>query len=236
MDRIMTYNVSKNLTLDVELSKTKDYKTCLDAIEYLRLSGIVEHAAGNCIAMSDLIQHTLQEFGISSRIVECKLVVARRDNGKLVEFRYLGFNGTSVNSEFIDTHAVVVTETEIPMLIDLSISHMFTSGKTWLVERIKENDEKVISRIDIPDGVLTYSHKKSIRLLGLHQNNILDRIEIDRQTKKTLTFMHKILIVLGVLSVFNFTMNSLMLHSRYTVTIPIMQEIKNEVINKENTQ
>lgn len=226
----MAYNVSKNLTLDVELSKTEEYKTCLEAIEYLRLSGIIEHAAGNCIAMCDLMQHTLQEFGISSRIVECKLVMSRKENGKVVEFRYIGFNGTSVNTEYIDTHVVIVTETAIPMLIDLSISHMLLNGRTWIVERVKSDDKKVVSTIEFPECNITYSYKKSIRLLGLHQNNLLDRLNVETETKNKISLIQRILIVLGTIAVINFGLNTTMLYVKFNVTAPAVQEIRNEVI------
>jgi len=226
----MIYNVSKNLTLDVELSKTKDYKICLDAIEYLRLSGMVEHAAGNCIAMSDLIQHTLREFNISSRMVECKLVMAAKDQGKITEFKYMGFNGTSLNSKFVDTHVVIVTETDIPMIIDLSISHMLTNGRTWIVERLVSDEPEILTKIDLPECTITYSHKKTIRLLGLHQTTLVERVEQELQTRKKLTTIQKIMIVLGIITVINFALNTSILVLKYTVTAPTILEIKDEVV------
>lgn len=213
----------------MELCNTQDYKTCLDAIEYLRTSGIINNAAGNCIAMSDLLQHTLRELKISSRLVECKLVVQIKNNQNQTEFRYLGFNGSSLTSGFLDTHVVVVTETKIPMLIDLSISHMLPNNRVFVIERVISSETDIITKINFSECSLTYTHKKTIRLLGLHQTTLVDRIASELQTKKKLNFIYLAIIFLGMFTLFNFVMNSSMLYLRYNVTLPIIQEIKNEV-------
>lgn len=181
----MTYSINKNLTTDSELLKDPDYQTCLTAIELLRSSGMVEHAAGNCIAMSELFQHTLKEVGINSRLIECKLVVSI-DTSIGKELRYVGFDGADRSNSHVDTHVVIVTETKIPMLIDLSISHMLIGGRVWVMERMISIDLDVLAKITFKDCTLTYSVKKSPRLLGLHQTTLIDRISQEQQIKKTL--------------------------------------------------
>lgn len=215
----MTYIINKNLTTDAELLKDADYQTCLAAIEMLRISGMVEHAAGNCIAMSELFQHTLKEVGINSRLIECKLVMSIDTvgaNGIVKELRYLGFNGADRSSSHVDTHVVIVTETKIPMLIDLSISHILTRGRTWVMERLVSNNPDVISKITFNDCSLTYSVKKSPRLLGLHQTTLIERIIQEQQIKKSISFMKKIVTVIAVIAIFNFTLNISILTLKYT--------------------
>lgn len=222
----MTYTSSKNLTIDQELLNSEDYKTCITAIEYLRLSGMVEHAAGNCIAMADLLQHTLREFSIPNRIVECKLVMTIKNSGNVKEFRYVGFNGSTLNSQFVDTHVVVVTDTRIPMVIDLSISHMLSNGRVWVVERLLSDDPEIITKINFPECSITYSHKKMIRLLGLHQTTLLQRISEEIETKKKLSFIQKITIVLGIFAFINFSLNSSLLIMKYNSSNLVAEEIK----------
>jgi len=211
----MTYNLNKNLTTDKELLADAEYQTCLTAIELLRISGMMQHAAGNCIAISEIFQHTLKEVGISSRIVECKLVMSIINSGTGKELRYLGFNGIDTTAGHVDTHVVLVTETKIPMLIDLSISHLLIGERIWVIERVISNDPDVISKITFKDSTLTYSAKKSPRLLGLHQTTLLERISQEQKIKKNISFMRGIIIAIGIFTLINFTLNTSILTLKY---------------------
>lgn len=212
----MSYNLNKNLTTDKELLADADYQTCLTAVEMLRISGMVQHAAGNCIAMSELFQHTLREVGISSRLLECKLVMAITNNGTGKELRYLGFNGIDNTAGFVDTHVVLITETKIPMLIDLSIAHMLLGERIWVMERVLSTDPDVISKITFNDSTLTYSTKKAPRLLGLHQTTLLERITQELQIKKSIAFLKRAVMVITTLAIINFTLNISILTLKYT--------------------
>jgi hypothetical protein len=211
----MTYNLNKNLTTDKELLADTEYQACLTAIEMLRISGMMQHVAGNCIATSELFQHTLREVGISSRMVECKLIISIVNSGTGKELRYLGFNGIDTTAGYVDTHVVLITETKIPMLIDLSIAHLLTGERLWVMERVVSNDPDIISKITFKDSTLTYSVKKSPRLLGLHQTTLLERISQEQQTKKNISFMKKIIIAIGIFTLVNFTLNTSMLTLKY---------------------
>jgi hypothetical protein len=203
----MTYNIDKNLTLDTELLETDDYKICVAAIEQLRLSGMIVNSAGNCIAMADLMQHTLKEFNISSRLIECKLIMRVNLVGNKTELRYTGFNGTSLTPDFVDTHVVVITDTKIPMIIDLSITHMLSHGRVWIIERLHSDDPDVIAKISFPECSLTYAHKKTIRLLGLHQTTLLERMTSEKSIKTKISFMEKIAYALIIFTFINFCIN-----------------------------
>jgi hypothetical protein len=207
----MTYNINSNLTLDTELHETKDYKLCIEAIEQLRLSGMITNAAGNCIAMADIVQHTLKELGISSRLIECKLIVNVDIGGNKNELRYVGFNGTSLSPDFIDTHVAVITDTKIPMIVDLSITHMLPNRRLWVVERLCSDNPDTITKVTFPDCALTYLHKKTIRLLGLHQTTILERMINENAIKNKISFMEKIAWTLIIFTFVNFFINTSLL-------------------------
>jgi hypothetical protein len=212
----MSYDLEKNITIDVELRNSPEYQQCLEAINLLKKSGMVYEAAGNCIAMSELFQHSLKELGINSKLVECKLVLKEKRENGVLELKYIGFDLGSKNEDFIDTHVVVITETSIPMLIDLSISHMLPKGRVWVIERIVSNDVDTIAMIDLPDCKLTYSYKRTPKLLGLHQKNILQRLEDERDTKNKLNVIQKISFALIVFTFINFTLNMSLIGIKFT--------------------
>lgn len=198
----------KNFTLDNELANDADYKVCLDIINFLTKTGVIHHVAGNCIAAADLFQQSLKEYNISSRMVECKVIITKKDTNKIKNLTFVGFDSKSSAVGLIDTHVIVITETKLPMIIDLSIGDSLPSGRSWVVERLSPNvDPDIISKIDYPECSLSYSIKKMPRLLGLHQTSILDRLSQEINLKKRLSFLQSILIILGVLTFVNFTLN-----------------------------
>jgi hypothetical protein len=55
--------------------------------------------------------------------------------------------------------------------------------------------------------MVTYHHKKNIKLPALHQKNLIERIEDEKAIAKKITFLQKVVIAIICFSFVNFTLN-----------------------------
>ena len=96
-----------------------------EIIDDLIHSGILRFGSGYCLSMSDVILKLLHKEGINAQLVECNLMVMMKSPPGLILVGYKGFMDNTLNSgQKIDNHVVCITKTKIPILIDLSISHI----------------------------------------------------------------------------------------------------------------
>lgn len=171
---------------------------------------VVNRLQGNCIGAADIVQNLLSFYGIESKIVECQLF-AIKENKDIKEFCFVGFNAVGLNPANVDTHVVVITLTEEPIMIDASIGHLLHDNLKILVKKLDPEINNIIGKFTIDDLSLTYSHKKNIKLPALHQKSLIDRLNEERVFKEKVSFISKAVIVLGAFSLINFCLNSILI-------------------------
>lgn len=179
------------LTKDHELLKTKDYSKVIEIVKKLWASEVILRGAGYCFSVSDMVRTLLLHEGISSKIVECQLTVI---NSSPPNYIMLGYE-VSVKNKEVPTHVVCVTETEIPMIIDLSIGYILPDEVPFVVERAQPNTALKHSIAELVYGNSTwyYTQKKDQHFPKFHQDSIVERIATDRKVKRELDWL-KILI------------------------------------------
>jgi hypothetical protein len=174
----------------------------------MRDQGLLDGAAGNCIGISEILQHLLSEIGIQSRLIECKLLSTTQSGDQIKDFQFIGYNADHRlrDQGWVDTHVVVITETDIPQLIDLSIPHLL-KGRLWLHDAVNSVDPEIVSEYRLGEQHLIYSVKKNIRLLGMHQTTLIDRIDSERRVRQQLINQRTWLWALAVFGVVNLLLN-----------------------------
>lgn len=182
-------------TYDLELKTNNDYLKVMSVMEHLTVTGTLERAYGYCLGISDMIYTLLKQQGITSRLVECKLTVTSQNPPFL---HVIGADDPR-NKQYglTDTHVVVVTETDIPMIIDASIGAITKGFQPYVVERLNGRDIDTLADHQIDHVRWTYSTKINTRLPKQHELSIIDRIKTDRTVIKNITWL-KILVVMAL--------------------------------------
>lgn len=195
---------SFTITENPELRSIPEFFKVVGVIESLLQAGTLQKLQGNCVVASELMCSLLEGLGIKSKIVECQLTITK--NTDPIELYFIGFDNIGFKGE-LDTHLVVITETEIPILIDTSIGHYLPADRPAVIEHCTNNSDKNLSLITFESYILNYQFKKTIKLPSLHQKNILQRIQYETNVEKTLRFLKIFIISVALFSVINFTLN-----------------------------
>jgi len=194
------------ITIDEELKKTKDYEEVIRVVKTLMDSGLCRMGEGYCISTSDIVFNHFAHNNIKSHLCEVQLSIADQDERNM---HYIGFeNKKEWEPDEILTHCVVVTDTEIPMIVDLSIAHHLPKGMWAVVERAHNYGDKVLSTFKYKNTSFIYQEKEGFpNLPRYHQASILDRISMDNRINeqinkiKTLNYIGIGLSIFAVLNV-----------------------------------
>jgi hypothetical protein len=170
-----------------------------------------EKLAGNCIAASDIVQSMLYDQGVDSEIIECTLSVYGRSEKNDPIYGFVGYDKVggicAQEPNSIDTHVVVVTKTEPPMLIDFGIKHRLPADTRFICDELNSVDPKVISRFQINNLQYTYRIKERIRLPAIHQKSLQQRANESTETNKKISYLNKIVMLALGGAVLNFITN-----------------------------
>jgi hypothetical protein len=197
-------------------TQTEYYKKVKSLVDGLHSVGMLENGSGYCLSMSDIIHKLLHKEGIKSRLVECSLMVTLKNPPSLYLMGYPGFNGNHFDSDkMLQTHIVCVTETEVPILIDLSISHIDKNIPFICAPITKKEEHTNIAEYDFETSTWTYQEKVDTELPKLHQRSILDRIEQDNKVTRQIHFIKSFMFVLLTLSSLNFIRGSYDFYQTY---------------------
>lgn len=198
----------QSFIFDQKVTQDPQFIEVKRVIDSLWESGIIQRGSGYCLGMSDIIQKLLESKGVKSRIVECKLIVLKKNPPGI---HLIGQNGIysegnlDRNQVKVDTHVVVITDTKIPMLIDTSIGHV--SEKIPYVCGEVNGKDNVLAEYKVDDSEWVYLKKPVEVLPELHQKSLLERIKTDVNVANTLQFLKYIVIALIYMSLINFTLN-----------------------------
>lgn len=186
-------------TTDTELSKTKDYQTAIQIIQELTNIGVIGRSGGYCLSMSDMIKTLLEQKGIKSHLEECKLTIVGIDPPGMAIIGQTGLiHRASDLPQQLDTHVICVTDTEIPMIIDLSVNG-FRDDIPYVCERLN-GEKQCLAELDFGTSRWIYQRKDSARLANLYQTSILERIETDRKVKRQINFLMTAMIAVAIIA------------------------------------
>lgn len=199
---MQSFIFDEKVTLDPQFTDVKN------VIDSLWQGGIIQRGAGYCLGMSDIVQKMLAHKGVKSKIVECKLIVLKKNPPSM---HLIGqnkiFNEIDISKDEVkvDTHVIIVTDTKIPMLIDTSIGHV--NEKIPYVCGEVNGKENVLAEYKVDDSEWIYLKKPIEVLPELHQKSLIDRIRTDVDVAKSIKFMKYVVIGLICMSLINFTLN-----------------------------
>lgn len=206
-------------TNDPGLLRTPQYHKIKECIDSLSRTGDSRSFAGNCVATCDIFQTLLSQLGIPCKIIECQVCITQEVDGNK-NYMFVGYDNYSYPGQ-IDTHTIVVTEGETPILIDLSLGHLLPAEKQYIIERIYNRSKNVNENSQLPENIdkniladfdfgscsLTYYEKKNLRLPSIHQKNLIQRIVNEQNLEKSLDVLKLFIIAALTLGLFNFTLN-----------------------------
>ena len=152
------------ITTDEKLKQSSDYKKVATIIYKLIEGGVTFAAKGYCISMSDIVYTLLKQNKIPCKIVECHLAITSKVSNQVYT---MGFDGLKDDPNKADTHVVVVTETAIPMIIDVSIAHLLPNNIQGVIDTLVDDPHGIFANIDTPLAALTYQKKKEFHTLHL---------------------------------------------------------------------
>ncbi len=204
-----TNQITIKLTQDQEVEKLPYFQAIVTHIEQLESTGILINLDGNCLAAADLLSGLLLQSGIENTIVECQATVQLRDENNQTRFTLIGHDNLSFQGQ-VDTHVVVVTKTPIPLLIDISILGYLPEDHPFIIEKVDNSDPSILGNYKFKNFSILYQIKRNLRLPGLHQKGILQRMNEENNVKtkiKSLSnFIYFILFITVVNLIFNFTL------------------------------
>ena len=201
-------------TEDKLLLKNPQYHKIRDMLASLIRNQDKSAFAGNCVATCDIVQALLSQIGISSKIVECQVCVVKNIDGNR-NYMFVGYDNYSYPGP-IDTHTVIVTEDDNPILIDMTLGNHLPPDHQFIIERVgdpKQNTDgkEIIAEYQYRNAEVTYFVKKNLRLSNIHQRNLVQRIIAEQQIEKNLKLLKAFITCALILGLVNFTLNVTMI-------------------------
>lgn len=215
--------IALTLTKDKELKENPIFKKIEKIINRIYNEGLLDRVRHNCISASEIMQKLLATSGIKSRSIECTLSMIRNED----EYFFIGFDDYSFAGE-VDTHVVVITETQPQMLIDLSISHLLPPNHPCIIEKVNSIDPEIISEYNIDGIKMVYNIKRNIKLPHIHQKNVIERFEYEMKTADKLKWVTSLVFVAMILAGINFIFNSWAIAMRYDA-----EEVRQQMLDNQ---
>ena len=193
------------MTTDASLKNLPLYKKIKESIDLLFKSSGHQFFYGNCISSCDILQNVLSQVGIKSKIVECQ-AIAIKQNDTEKNFFFVGYDGNA-NLGQLDTHTILIVEDIEPLLIDISIGHIFLPKNKIIIEKLNSKKQGVIAEYQFENLTITYKEKLNIKLPAIHQKNLLQRIISDQNIERTIKTLKVFIICAVSLGLINFVLN-----------------------------
>ena len=200
----------KFYSIDDKLEAHPNIKNITACLDRLCASDTIDRLPGNCISACDIIQNMLSFYDTQSKIIECQAMVIK-ENEAVKDFCFVGFNNVNVTNNTVDSHVVVVTNTEPPVLIDAAVGHLLPKDEQIVVKVLDNLDPTIIGEFKIRDLTLTYHHKKNIRLPNLHQKTLIERFRDEQELRNKVSNLQKFLYILLGIAVYNFFANNILI-------------------------
>lgn len=211
-----------------EIVNSSYLKSIVKVFNRLWSLGVLHRSAGQCLALTDITLKLLKGEGVECEIFECCLLVQNKVTGN---FTFVGYEYDSIydingeKTEDIPTtilkdHVVLITKTEVPILIDLTCTFIDDHQPFIIRPYVTDEKDNVIINLDTSEWI--YTRKQHSHVPILMQNNIIDRIKKDTQIDselKTICLklnrLNYIIIMLCVVAVTNFLRGGADFYQKY---------------------
>lgn len=211
------------------------YQKILNLVHQVKQSGLLEKGFGQCLSMSDIILKLLYKEGIESELVECSLMVMRKDPPGVYLVGYPGFIENQYNKdERIQNHVVCITKTEIPILIDISIFSIDNTIEFICEPILKEEVHADLAEFEFPNSTWTYQKRPTTGLPRLYEKTMLNRMQTDAKIEKEIKFIKSFLCIMFLVSFLNFTRGMYDFYLTFMIGNKNSQTHVQEVIEKSN--
>lgn len=181
-----------------EFKRTRDWQIIQTVIQDLDQQEIIERARGYCFSVSDMAYQLLIRRGLDCELTECRLTVFSADPPQL---SHIGHDQQSRPGE-ISTHVVCMVNTEIPVLIDLSVCGLHPKIR-WICEPCTARKSGEIAEFDFGHSRWLYQEKLLSQAPIIANKNIVERLIEQRKIKNDLRLIKLGLIALGMVVVLN---------------------------------
>lgn len=187
------------------VKQTGYYQKIIGLINQVRDSGLIAKGFGQCLSMSDIILKLLYKEGIESELVECSLMVFRKEPPGVYLVGYPGFIENHYDkSERMENHVICITKTDIPILIDLSVTAIDSNVDFICEPIVKEESHADIAEFKFENSTWTYQSRPSTGLPRLYEKSIIKRMQTDNSVEKQLKFIRSFLYIMFLVSFLNF--------------------------------
>lgn len=180
---------------------TKDFDKIIKLFDHLHFSSILHMSSGYCVGSCEVIRLALHNIGIKSNMVEVTLLLQNKHTDY-----YIGVEKEITNGQ-VDSHVVLITDTDPPYLIDPSIKFGLEQDKSFIIIEIDKNKN---FRNDEPFTVkfndelsTTYILKTRQKIPLSVQQSILHRIDTDKKLFDKINFLKKVIFAALLISVLN---------------------------------
>lgn len=192
--------------MNLEQAKQQPYWLITQrVVNHIRASGLLEKSFGQCLSMSDIVLKLLYAEGIKSELVECSLMVRRKNPPGVYLVGYPGFIENQYNKdERIQNHVVCITNTEVPILIDLSINSIDGAIDCICEPIVQEEEHADLAEFVFENSTWTYQKRPITGLPKLYERTILRRMETEAKLEKEIKFIKIFLFVMFTVSFLNF--------------------------------
>ncbi len=188
--------------------KSNDVLTKINrVVENLDKTGVLDRLNGSCIAAAEIVQNLLHAEGINSRLQECTAIITQKE-----KFALVGYDNFLSGPGQVDTHMVVITQTEVPLLIDLSMGYIMNKPKLSIISPlVVSSDPEIITSHNIEDLIVTYRVKRNPRLYNVHQKTLVERLQTEAKLISDMSIMKKFIYVAIGFGLVNFIINMTLL-------------------------
>jgi len=193
-----------------DLKQVKENKQIENVVNKLIEMDSLDGLHGNCVLACDIVQNMLSHYGLDSKTVECQLMMVTDNNGQ-VHFNFVGLDGFTGGPDTVDTHVVVITNTEPPVLIDASISGSLPRETPVVVRVLNSLDPESMGVFKINNVELNYNNKKNIKLPYVHQRTLVDRMKSEHNIKAEVSSVKKLVMFAIWFGIINLFVNVLLL-------------------------
>lgn len=200
-----------------KLSNIREYQQIIGTIRDLYTNGVIQRSSGYCLSASDMVYKILSANDIKCRMVECSLVVKTHNPPSLNIIGDDNLLEIANNNNIMNSHVVVITETEIPMIIDLSVGYLYESTKVPFIldEFTLESNKSLTYKISYSNSTWVYQEKSSPKVPEIYQSSILNRINTDKKIFNDIKYIKKIVYIIIIISSLNFIRGSYDFYEKY---------------------
>lgn len=146
-----------------KLTNSEEDQKIKAVLQMLDSTGLIKKYQGACTSASKILYSLLLQNGIKSRVAICNAMLRVHKPNEPQQLIVIGFAETrKIKANEEDLHAVVITETTTPWLIDTSIGHWLPTEEKIICEPADEN--------------------------GIHLGNFSNPLYSITYTKRTLTY------------------------------------------------